>query len=204
MPVKRRKRKEDNASPDLTPMIDVTFQLLIFFILCTRFRHIEQFFETDLPKDQGIRQDPSPPKEQLTIYCQWDAATQANSYVIALDARGRRPVEGSFARIDELVTFASDTDATAAQKRARYLDVQGRLVKALEKYRIESGAKIEKIEISFAVNAVEGARSGTAPWVFVTLAIDATSSINKRRADNGEKPLPVSFKFADALGTYGR
>ncbi|MHC4841980.1 MAG: ExbD/TolR family protein, partial [Planctomycetota bacterium] len=37
----RKKKKRENdakASPDLTPMIDVTFQLLIFFILCTRFK----------------------------------------------------------------------------------------------------------------------------------------------------------------------
>jgi biopolymer transport protein ExbD len=204
MPGKRRKREEDKASPDLTPMIDVTFQLLIFFILCTRFRHDERNFQTDLPRKEGLNDDVSPPKEQLTIYCLWDATAQSNTYSVALDARGRKPVDGSFARLDELVIYPSDSASVVNEKRVRYQQIEKRLADALENYRKRSGARIEKFEISFAVKAPEGARSGTAPWLFVSLAIDATADVNEQRGEQELEALPVTFKFSDALGRYSR
>ena len=75
---------------------------------------------------------------------------------------------------------------------------------AAESYISNSGAKIEKLEISFAVNAMEGATSGTAPWMFVSLAIDAAAQVNKNRAASGLEELSVTFKFADSLGSYSQ
>lgn len=199
-----RRRERDKATPDLTPMIDVTFQLLIFFILCTRFRVEERKFEVALPKDEGDRDEHKPPKEKLTIYCVWNEDLKANSFIVAIDARGRKPVEGSFARLDEMVILPSDSNAVVAEKKARYKSVHTNLVKTIEDYGARSGSKFEKFEISFAVIAAEGARSGTAPWLFVSLAMDATADINNRRQKAEEAPIPLTFKFADALGKYPR
>ncbi|MBZ0135898.1 MAG: biopolymer transporter ExbD [Planctomycetes bacterium] len=199
----RRKRSRDNAMPDLTPMIDVTFQLLIFFILVTRFKVDERDFRTELPRDEGsVRQESRVPKEQLTIYCNWDEAQGANSYVIGIDARGRKPVADSFARLEDLVIFAHDSNDTILLKKQRYKRMFETLVASAEKYISTSGANIEKIEIAFAKNSAEGAVSGTAPWMFVSTAIDAAAGINERRVEAGEPKLDLTFKFTDALGVY--
>lgn len=198
----RRKRERDNASPDLTPMIDVTFQLLIFFILCTRFASLEKHHRADLPDEMGERSEPSPPKETLTIYCNWDSELRANSYVVAIGARGRRPVENTFARLEELVIFPGDANAVVAQKRDRYRAMHNSLVDSVERYINASGARIELIEIAFAKDSAAGARSGTAPWMFVSGAIDAAAAINKTRPETEQ--LRVAFKFTDASGRYSR
>ena len=69
----KRKKKNGDASAtemDLTPMIDVTFLLLIFFLLGTKFKEPEGKLDAFLPKDKG----PPPtniaqidPEEELTI-----------------------------------------------------------------------------------------------------------------------------------------
>ena len=199
---KKKRRNEDKASPDLTPMIDVTFQLLIFFILCTRFKVEERNHQVQLPKDEGLQSQASVPKEQITIYCNWDPAQKANNYVVAIDARGRKPVEQSYATLEQLVIFPNDGSAQIREKKILYGQIFDNLVAACETYIRNSGAKIEKLEISFAVNAMEGASSGTAPWMFVSLAIDAAAQVNKNRTAAGQEELSVTFKFAVSLGTY--
>ena len=199
---RRNTRKNTtSAKPDLTAMIDVTFQLLIFFILCTRFRVDERSQLADLSLKDGMRDENDHlPKEQVTVYCQWDDETATNQYVVAIGARGRRLVANSRAGLRDLVILASDDAPTVARKRARYREVFEALTTAILETIATSGAKIEKLEISFAKNAVEGARSGTAPWMFVSLALDSAAQLNKSR----ETALPVTFKFTDALGRVAR
>src|SRR5690606_30974163 len=172
-------------------MIDVTFQLLIFFIICTRFKVEERNHQVQLPKDEGLQSQPSVPKEQISIYCMWDPAAKANNYVVAIDARGRKPVENSYATLEQLVIFPGDSSAQIREKKILYGQIFENVVVATEAYITKSGAKIEKLEISFAVNAMEGASSGTAPWMFVSLAIDASAQINKNREAKGLEPLTV-------------
>ena len=199
----RKKKKNDtSAAADLTPMIDVVFQLLIFFILCTRFKVEERNHQVELPKDEGLQSTPSIPKEQITIYCEWNQADKANSYLVAIDARGRVAVPQSYARITDLVIFPSDKNAQIREKKERYRVIFDNLITEIESYINRSGAKIEKLEISFAVNAPEGAVSGTAPWMFVSLAIDAAAKVNQNRAAASKEPLSVTFKFADSLERY--
>ncbi|MCA8915267.1 MAG: biopolymer transporter ExbD [Planctomycetes bacterium] len=199
---RKKRNNEEKATPDLTPMIDVTFQLLIFFILCTRFKVDERNHQVQLPKDEGLQSTPSVPKEQITIYCDWKPESKSNSYVVAIDARGRKPVENSYSTLEQMVIFPGDTQAQIREKKALYAQIFDNLVAATEAYINKSGAKIEKLEISFAVNAMEGAASGTAPWMFVSLAIDASALVNKNRVEKGLEPLTVTFKFADSLGAY--
>lgn len=203
MRTKRRKRDATSAASDLTPMIDVVFQLLIFFILCTRFRVEEPSFELDLPKEEGIQDNRTVPREAVTIYCQWDPELGGNSYVVAIEARGRMAVPGTFARLEDLVIFGNDGNAAIIRKKAAYKQMHDNLVLAIEQYIGRSGANIEKLEVSFARNAVEGARSGTAPWLFVSAAVDAAAAINEARAARGDAALPLTFKFSDSLRQYG-
>ncbi len=43
----------EEIKPDMTPMIDVTFLLLIFFIVTLKFRTLEGRLDAALPKDRG-------------------------------------------------------------------------------------------------------------------------------------------------------
>ena len=203
MRTKRRKRDASSAAADLTPMIDVVFQLLIFFILCTRFREPQESLDVELPKTDGLEQNTTIPTEALTIYCVWDADTGANSYVLGIEARGRIVVSGGFARIEDVLILSRDTNAVVAAKKAAYKQMHESLVAAIESYIVRSGAGIEKIEISFARDPVVGASSGTAPWLFVSAALDAAAGLNKQRKAQGLPVLPVNFKFSDSLRQYG-
>ena len=52
---------------DMTPMIDVTFQLLIFFMLTIKFKTLEGKLAAYLPKDVGVNTSPAVPKEKIEI-----------------------------------------------------------------------------------------------------------------------------------------
>jgi biopolymer transport protein ExbD len=52
---------------DMTPMIDVTFQLLIFFMLTIKFKTLEGKLAAYLPKDVGVNTSPAEPKEKVEI-----------------------------------------------------------------------------------------------------------------------------------------
>lgn len=187
---------------DLTPLVDVVFQLLVFFMLCTRFATDERNHTAELPQDEGLENKPSLPKEQITIYCNWDPPSLTNSYLVAIGARGRRPVADSHAGLRDVVVYPSDNNDGIRKKQAKYTQIFNSLVASIEQYIISSGAKIEKLEISFAKDATQGAGSGTAPWMFVSLAIDACGRVNIEREKAGKPALPVTFKFVDALGKF--
>ena len=50
---KSQDKVEDTPSLAMTPMIDITFLLLIFFMLACKFRTIEGKLKAFLPKGQG-------------------------------------------------------------------------------------------------------------------------------------------------------
>lgn len=201
----RRRRQDTLPSFDMTPMIDCVFQLLIFFIVCTRFKQDERKYEPYLTNEEGINTDPPPvPREQLTIYCQWDEKTNTGQYAIGIGARGRMAVADSQVGLLELLPLDSDRAADVTRKHETYGRVHAALVKAIEAYLARSGATIEKLEISFAKDATAGAKSGTAPWAFVALAIDSANAINVKRDDAGEPAYKLTFKFSDALERFTR
>ena len=49
----KKKKKFEEIKPDMTPMIDVTFLLLIFFIVTLKFKVLEGRLDAALPKDRG-------------------------------------------------------------------------------------------------------------------------------------------------------
>ncbi len=66
MAVKERDKFEE-IKPDMTPMIDVTFLLLIFFIVTLKFKTLEGRLDSNLPKDMGTQTTETPPVEKVDI-----------------------------------------------------------------------------------------------------------------------------------------
>ncbi len=54
----KKKQEIEDVELELTPMIDVTFLLLIFFICTMKFKVLEGKLETQLPKDVGVNSSP--------------------------------------------------------------------------------------------------------------------------------------------------
>jgi biopolymer transport protein ExbD len=59
---KRRKQGSTKQQPPLTPMIDVTFQLLLYFLLTSTFREDEGQIPGSLPSKGGAASDDTPLK----------------------------------------------------------------------------------------------------------------------------------------------
>ena len=62
-----RTREKVKIQPPMTPMIDIIFQLLIFFMLMPSFQSHEGYLTTNLPKDQGPNRAPQEKLERIKI-----------------------------------------------------------------------------------------------------------------------------------------
>ena len=64
---------QEEVKPDMTPMIDVVFLMIIFFI-CIDFKVLESKLPAYLPKDKGSQTNVEEPQEQLSVkvYVQTD------------------------------------------------------------------------------------------------------------------------------------
>src|SRR5687767_11546616 len=58
-----------DSALDMTPMIDVCFQLIVFFMLTLRFKSIDRRFQSALPKDRGQASAPTTltPLQEITV-----------------------------------------------------------------------------------------------------------------------------------------
>ncbi|MFK5955223.1 MAG: biopolymer transporter ExbD [Planctomycetota bacterium] len=63
----KKKKKFEEIKPDMTPMIDVTFLLLIFFIVTLKFKVLEGRLDAALPKDRGTSTSEAEEIEKLDI-----------------------------------------------------------------------------------------------------------------------------------------
>lgn len=62
-----RRKKFEEIKPDMTPMIDVTFLLLIFFIVTLKFKVLEGRLDAALPKDRGTSTSQAEEIEKVDI-----------------------------------------------------------------------------------------------------------------------------------------
>ncbi len=53
----------DDTEMNMTPMIDIVFQLIIFFLLSLKFKEVDRRIDSQLPKDRGLAPTPSFPPE---------------------------------------------------------------------------------------------------------------------------------------------
>lgn len=58
---------KEESKLEMTPMIDVTFLLLIFFMCTIKFKTLEGRLSANLPKDVGVNQSEAEPVEKVDI-----------------------------------------------------------------------------------------------------------------------------------------
>ena len=59
--------ESDDTEMNMTPMIDIVFQLIIFFLLSLKFKEIDRRIESMLPKDRGLAPTPTFPEDFLKV-----------------------------------------------------------------------------------------------------------------------------------------
>ncbi|MCB9935847.1 MAG: hypothetical protein H6840_09160 [Planctomycetes bacterium] len=137
------------------------------------------YLHFDLPKkDEGLQSEPPTPKITLTLQVLWYSEEQGGSFVVAIDARGRKPVEKSRITADEL----------KSKDAARRDEVCDAAKKQVQEHIARSGAKIVRLQL-VAPTAREEEYS--APWAMVDLAYRAARAVNDERAKNKEAAIEI-------------
>ncbi|MFC1587195.1 ExbD/TolR family protein [Planctomycetota bacterium] len=120
------KVKIEEIEMNMTPMIDVVFLLLIFFMCAAKFKTLESKLETRLPRDIGEEQsmptpDVTPRRIELKVqnYTTEDGRTVVENIYIRLG----ETVIGSYLR----PKFADDPRDLMVKRRAVFTDLQRRL-----------------------------------------------------------------------------
>jgi biopolymer transport protein ExbD len=113
---------EDEARIEMTPMIDVTFLLLVFFLCTLRFKSLEGRISAYLPKDVGIAAGQAPKLEPITVALvvlapgeRRDAADPVRAW------RGKGPFTYVGRRVEHRVGPRTLASAAAAAERVRAL-----------------------------------------------------------------------------------
>ena len=88
----RKRVKSTKMQPPMTPMIDVVFQLLIFFLVGCQFKGAEGLIPADLPQEGGVSESSELPLEPIKIYVRTSASRQKCD--IQIEGIAKRP--GSF------------------------------------------------------------------------------------------------------------
>ena len=74
MRIKQNKRVIEESELDMTPMIDIVFQLLIFFLLSAKFISLEGQLSSYLPKDRGLQASFSKIEpDEVIFFLEWVA-----------------------------------------------------------------------------------------------------------------------------------
>jgi biopolymer transport protein ExbD len=117
--LRARRRNQGNVLVDLTPLIDVVFQLLIFFILTTTFE-TNPAFQVKLPKANNA-----------------DVKQEPKSVVVTVTSDGRVEIDGK--QIDDaelearLCNAANSDDSTGVNIRADAATEHQHVVKVMDK-----------------------------------------------------------------------
>lgn len=128
--LRARRRRNGGALVDLTPLIDIVFQLLIFFLLTTTFQN-NPSFQVKLPKAKNteVRQEPK-------------------AVVVTIGTDGKFEIEGRVISDDELesrLCNAANTDkSTGVNIRADASTQHQHVVKVMD---LAKGCGLERLGI---------------------------------------------------------
>jgi biopolymer transport protein ExbD len=107
-----KKTKIEEVEVDLTPMIDVTFLLIIFFICTIKFKTLEGKLETQLPKDVGVNATPVDQLlDKVEIHINRDPSA-TDGFFVALNGRKMPNMTTLRAQLEQLKKVNPEIKAT--------------------------------------------------------------------------------------------
>lgn len=111
---KRRKRALGTiAQIQMAPMIDVVFQLLIFFLVTSQVKPVEADFMANLPAGSGPRDATVDPKEPRRVYLAKDPSDPNHQRVlVSLDGTSLGPAPGAFRELYTRLKMLTDNEKT--------------------------------------------------------------------------------------------
>jgi len=128
MPIKTQ--QDDQPRLDLTPMIDVVFLLIIFFMVATRFAEMERDIELELPEVASASALTSAPKQRVVTVGAVGQVTLDGNEVLLSEltrklsaARGEYPKLSVVIRGDASCAFQHVAATLAACKAAHISDL---------------------------------------------------------------------------------
>ncbi len=138
----RRGKEFEATEADMTPMIDVTFQLIIFFICTIKFKTLEGKLETQLPKDVGVNSSPVDILlEKVEIYINVDKSREDGFHVV-LNGNKMPSLNALAARLRD--TKAAQPDAKATLYPGKAVDYS-MVVKV-----VDECIRAEMLDLTFA------------------------------------------------------
>jgi biopolymer transport protein ExbD len=125
--VKFRRRRRDEAGVDLTPLIDVVFLLLIFFMVSTTFIRETQL-EIDLPEADGALQEIDDEVIEISIDRRGDYAVNQRLLVNTEITTLRRALQEALGERPPSMRVIITADAnTSHQAVVRAMDAAGQV-----------------------------------------------------------------------------
>lgn len=91
MRLQKTERAPEEFETNMTPMIDVIFQLVLFFVFSMKFLAFEGQINAFLPRDRGISTEPvdfSKQIRQIAFFLEWDEADGGSVLLSALAPGG--------------------------------------------------------------------------------------------------------------------
>ena len=82
----RKKAQIEEVEMELTPMIDVVFLLLIFFIVTMKFKVLEGKLVTELPKDEGTSAGDPPLIDKIEIDIETSSGS-ADGFIVKVNGQ---------------------------------------------------------------------------------------------------------------------
>lgn len=188
---RRKKRQPREVEFDLTPMIDVTFQLLIFFIVAMKFKQPERRQGSNLSLTSGPAPTPAEKTKLITIRLNWEPTAGTMEYQVCRgDAKTSEigPIEGG-----SLSDLLNDRFNEGYPHYKRVYDTLGDHLASV----YEREPEAVKMEIALTNDSQKSAMlqiDELPPWGFITLALDACTGFNKRLVANPPATLPDKFR----------
>ena len=171
-----KSKKTEGLRPNLTPMIDIIFQLLIFFVLTAKFIAFEGQLQAYLPKDRGLQATSPVLSQNVTLFLAWDRTgkviCQTTQYTMGNVARqthefrsdpNARPVAGGW-RTETTIGAAIKGDIVYEYAVPDFVEIEAYLKHRRDTYQTSgTSSKGLPVEVNF---------SKAVPWQMVVNVLD--------------------------------
>lgn len=123
-----------DATMDMTPMIDCTFQLIIFFMVCTEIKQSDDA-DVNLPRTRFVEKDDKPPKNRVVINCVFKSVG---------DAGGEHKI------VESIIVRKNRYDQKGLQAFLERVDREDRVSKGM---KLDKSAELSKLFVKIRADA---------------------------------------------------